>query len=1090
MAIPQLPLGQIQPQARPVDTFFTQGRPQPVAPAQPIQIPSVQGIQTVGTGGTGGFQTPNAFDQLAQALAPFSRELMAFGTNLGTQYAQQQYQEGQNEALRANRLLQGQIEQSAEIYAADNRRLAQTDQPGALLMDSMNPYRRGGIQAGLAQMAANDAMPTFLRTYQERRQELAELPSGSPEIVRFQSQVQQQVLQKYGLNESMPAVQKYFLSQSNKAWEKITELQWDDNQKLLKTQTPDLIVGEVTSLLRDAMGSDVVEGFDPATGQPLALSLKSNPAQAQQLLSLQVTAIFDKYAKRMGLPGEATQVVADAWQRLFSASLGEEAVAAGQGDFIDNSLMRQVLAGTEIGSPIKGKDGFTRRLMAGEVYGKTAVDDLLKYDSAKHERKERARQESIQSYEAALAEATFGLEPGPELEAAMQSLDRAQDGNGNLLFGNVGAADKAKAKASLIPKLREVASFGMDPAAPQMLLNEIDSMPLRDFDPRRATEMLTRMLPEIPDNERADFLKQGQSIIRRRSEEKGKFDPLVKSSVDAAVIKELAEKYPTSILEMSKGGKAVDIYALRSNANANVRQAAFNVENGLMKHVQNRLLEKQAQNPAMSGPQKQAVIQAAIEEYTNSKYFPKLFPGIGENANTDGTPSPATQRTQQQSQQRQVYQGTTYSTSQLRNLPESDLRVFNQRPLMTGQSVRSEIESAASGGGFSAELRSAAKRAGTTPLRMIEEQLKFYPSIPVPREMLNDIRRRERASAGTGAAVRQTAFNPLTGKAQSSANWLMNLLMPPAAAATMPVQRPGFVRSSNGGAQWVSADRRARSLISMAQRNGWDPSDIAAIISYETGGTLNPSEPGRGAAAGRIGLIQAGSNERASYGLGTGNWDREILGIERYLKGRGAKPGMGLADLYATVNGGNPRAGWQPDGNGVVPRSSTTLKALERHRQQALNRLGMRPASSSLSARRRQVSSITYDSGQPGIDVFFEDKRVPAVLTGRVKDIGFQGGAGIGYGHYMVVESADPSTGRKVDVLYAHLPERPGLPIGTPVRAGQIIGRQGGTGRVRSADGTIASIDFLEPRPPGSRDMTPYRDFQRLRRRIAQQLGG
>ena len=82
------------------------------------------------------------------------------------------------------------------------------------------------------------------------------------------------------------------------------------------------------------------------------------------------------------------------------------------------------------------------------------------------------------------------------------------------------------------------------------------------------------------------------------------------------------------------------------------------------------------------------------------------------------------------------------------------------------------------------------------------------------------------------------------------------------------------------------------------------------------------------------------------------------------------------------------------------------------------------------------------------------------------------------------------ATGRKVDVLYAHLPERPGLPIGTPVRAGQIIGRQGGTGRVRSADGTIASIDFLEPRPPGSRDMTPYRDFQRLRRRIAQQLGG
>jgi murein DD-endopeptidase MepM/ murein hydrolase activator NlpD len=508
-----------------------------------------------------------------------------------------------------------------------------------------------------------------------------------------------------------------------------------------------------------------------------------------------------------------------------------------------------------------------------------------------------------------------------------------------------------------------------------------------------------------------------------------------------------------------------------------------------MKHVQNRLLEKQAQNPAMTGPQKQAVIQAAIEEYTNSKYFQKLFPGIGDNPNADGTPSPAAQRAQQP-QQRPVYQGPLYSSSQLRNLPETDLRRFNQRPLLTPQTIRSEAENAANGRGFSAELRAAARRAGTTPLRMLEEQLKFNPGIPIPREMLNDIRRRDRASAGTSAAVQQTAFNPITGKVQGSVNWLMNLMVPPAAAATMPRSARGFVRTSGGGGRWVSSDRRGQSLIAMAQRNGWDPSDIAAIISYETGGTLNPAEPGRGAAAGRIGLIQAGPNERASYGLGTGNWDREILGIERYLKARGAKPGMQLADLYATVNGGNPRAGWSADGNGVVPRSPSTLKALERHRQQAVNRLGMRPPSGSLAPRRRQVSSITYDAGQPGIDVFFEDKRVPAVLSGRVKDISFDGGPGYGYGNYVVVESTDPATGRKVDVLYAHLPERPRLAIGTPVRAGQIIGRQGGSGRVRSADGTIASIDFLEPRPRGSRDMTPYRDFDRLRRRIAKQLGG
>ena len=135
-----------------------------------------------------------------------------------------------------------------------------------------------------------------------------------------------------------------------------------------------------------------------------------------------------------------------------------------------------------------------------------------------------------------------------------------------------------------------------------------------------------------------------------------------------------------------------------------------------------------------------------------------------------------------------------------------------------------------------------------------------------------------------------------------------------------------------------------------------------------------------------------------------------------------------------------------------------------------------------------QVSSITFDTGQPGIDVFFEDKRFPAVLDGRVKEVGFQGGADSGYGHFVVVESRDPQTGQTVDVLYSHLASGAGLTAGQRISTGQIIGRQGGTGRVRSADGTIASIDFLAPAPAGSKSMTPYSNYEQLRRSIAQQL--
>ena len=1099
MANEQLPQGQIQPQARPVNTFFQLQPQAPVAPAKPLEMPAPKGISAIGTGGTGGFQTPNGYTQLVQALAPFSKQFMETATALGEAYAGDQYQKGLNEALKANRLLQGQVEQSADAYAADNRKLARKDPPAALLMDSMNPYRRGGIQAGLAQMAASDVEPYFLRKYQDDRMRLAELPAGSTEVAQFQAERQQEVLKYYGLDTSMPAVQKYFVPKANKAWERLTELQWDDSQKYLKSQTPLLIVGEVSGLMRNAQAAGVVSGFDQRTGAPVNYSLRGDSAErarAEELLSAQASAVFDKHAKRMGLPGEAIDVVKKAWDELWGGSLGEEARAATQGRVVDNTLMRTVLAQVQVGAPIKGEDGVALRPLAAEVWGKSAVDDLLKYDSAKYEARERQRKSAIDSYEADLAAATMGLAPGPELQAAIDGVGQKHP--------EISASDKAVAQTRMIPKIRELASYGMDRAAPQQLLNDLDQMPLVAFDPKEAAQRLQEMLPNVPDDQKEGFLKDGQSLIRRRTEDKGKFDPLVGKAVEKAVVKELAERYPTSILEMSRGGKPVDIYALRSNANGNLRQAAFLVESGLMKHVQNRLLEKGQQLGAMTAPQKQAVIDGAIEEYTNGKYFEKLFPGVSGNANANGTPSQAPAAKAPQA--RAVYQGAVYSSSQLKNLGDGDLKGYNRQPLLSEKSIRSELEGAANGRGFSGDLQSAARRAGVTPLRMLEEQLKFYPGLQIPKPMMDDIRRRERSDAGRRAAAQQaTSYNPLTGApmvasaARSGGNWLMNLLVPPAAAATLPpsysrYQGGSYGSYGGGGQEWQSRDRRGQSLILMAQRNGWNPADLAAIISFETGGTLNPVEPGRGAAAGRVGLIQAGPNERAAYGLGTGDWNKEILGIERYLKDRGAKPGMGLADLYATVNGGNPRAGYTEDGNGTVARSPQTLRALERHRQQALNRLGMSQTTGgsggSLSGHRQFASSITYDTGQPGIDIYFEHKKVPAVLSGRVKDIGFQGGPGQGYGHYLVIESTDPTTGRQVDVLYGHLPSRPTLAIGAPIRAGQVIGRQGGSGRVKSVDGTITSIDFLAPRPRGSTSMTPYSGYDRLRRRVAQQLGG
>jgi murein DD-endopeptidase MepM/ murein hydrolase activator NlpD len=173
------------------------------------------------------------------------------------------------------------------------------------------------------------------------------------------------------------------------------------------------------------------------------------------------------------------------------------------------------------------------------------------------------------------------------------------------------------------------------------------------------------------------------------------------------------------------------------------------------------------------------------------------------------------------------------------------------------------------------------------------------------------------------------------------------------------------------------------------------------------------------------------------------------------------------------------------------PRISASQRnqfKIELQRKRVQQQQQQPPATSqNLSSFKGQVSSVVYESpsGQPGLDLFFENKQFPAVLNGIVKDVRYESG----YGNYVVVESIDPETGESVDVLYAHLASRTPLRIGQQVTAGQLVGTQGGTGNVRSADGTIASIDFLAPAPRGSGSMKPYRNYDKLRRRIARELG-
>ncbi|WP_298967767.1 hypothetical protein [uncultured Methylobacterium sp.] len=139
----------------------------------------------------------------------------------------------------------------------------------------------------------------------------------------------------------------------------------------------------------------------------------------------------------------------------------------------------------------------------------------------------------------------------------------------------------------------------------------------------------------------------------------------------------------------------------------------------------------------------------------------------------------------------------------------------------------------------------------------------------------------------------------------------------------------------------MTAERDA--LIAAAQRIGADPLDLATVISYETGGTMSPGIRG-GAGNRHIGLIQFGIPEQQRYGASQGQSFGEQLGaVESYLTDRGFKPGMGLLDLYSTINAGRPgRYGASDAGNGGAPGTVADKVNFQmgRHRDKAAAFLG------------------------------------------------------------------------------------------------------------------------------------------------------
>lgn len=120
----------------------------------------------------------------------------------------------------------------------------------------------------------------------------------------------------------------------------------------------------------------------------------------------------------------------------------------------------------------------------------------------------------------------------------------------------------------------------------------------------------------------------------------------------------------------------------------------------------------------------------------------------------------------------------------------------------------------------------------------------------------------------------------------------------------------------------MTPDMRAL-IIETADELGMSPNVLATIISYETGGTFDPTKRGPTTQWGQHkGLIQFGEPQAKAYGADFSSPEaalRSQLGrdgaIVKYFRASGWKPGMSELDAYSVVNAGGPGRGDRTDAN-------------------------------------------------------------------------------------------------------------------------------------------------------------------------------
>jgi hypothetical protein len=349
-------------------------------------------------------------------------------------------------------------------------------------------------------------------------------------------------------------------------------------------------------------------------------------------------------------------------------------------------------------------------------------------------------------------------------------------------------------------------------------------------------------LNPTPEGKRDDYQRMVAAIGKAR-DEASEFDPGVKDKVTSAVLQDLDSEAVRGIKNQQKvNGKSGDALAqalaqsvaggasatqavsaayqnTKLTAAANRLTALY--ERALSTGIRNWKAERPGQ--VMSPAARSVVMSEAEAAVRKSPEWAQVMKDLLPPGRNPGEAGPREVGTDPKNARGVPKAGA-------KSLADREIRSYQQRPVMDGQWLRSELVNLQGNKPVSGELYNLAKRANTSTFRYLLEQLKFYPKLDPSgdaKRWLEEKVKQQRANntvsssqlpsmQGSGFGMVPVGYNPFR-----PGGWLMRMLTPPAAAATLP---PSYLQRPSSQAPISSGGRGMNGLLAMIRsgEGGWN----------------------------------------------------------------------------------------------------------------------------------------------------------------------------------------------------------------------------------------------------------------------------